>query len=136
METTVTATTATTGFTGRDAFEAKLPHERRHGPRRAVRIPLLLDVGGLRDASWTVTANEGGALVTFPRPLAEGERVVVYNVTTGRTAVARVVAALLADREAAGASTSGFRVALRLETFPEGFWGPVYYAASRAESVH
>lgn len=136
METTVAAATKATGFTGRDAHEARLPHERRHGPRRNVRIPLLLDVAGLRDASWTVTANEGGALVTFPRPLAEGERVVVHNVTTGRTAVARVVAALLADREAAGSSTASFRVALRLETFPEEFWGPVYYAAARAESVH
>ena len=129
-------TTAATGSPGQEAREASLPHERRHGPRRSVRIPLLLDVGGLRDASWAVTANEGGALVTFPRPLPEGERVVIHNVTTGRTAVARVVTALLSDREPTGASTPGFRAALRLETFPEGFWGPLYYAAVEAERVH
>lgn len=129
-------TSAATGFAGQEALEGSLPHERRHGPRRDVRIPLLLDVGGLRDASWAVVANEGGALVTFPRPLPEAQRVVVHNVTTGRTAVARVVSALLADREPAPASGSGFRVALRLETFPEGFWGPVYYAAVAEERAH
>jgi hypothetical protein len=104
----------------------------------SVRIPLLLEVSGLRDASWTVTANEGGALVTFPRPLARGERVVIHNVATGRTAVARVAASLLADAEPEARRTNpGFRVALRLETFPEEFWGPAYYqAASALATVH
>jgi hypothetical protein len=122
-----------TGFPGRDAGEARLRQEQRHGARLRVRIPLLLEVSGLRDASWTVVANEGGALVTFPRPVAEGERVLVHNVTTSRTAVARVVATLLADSQSEGhRASSSFRVALRLETFPELFWGPVYCAAARA----
>jgi hypothetical protein len=129
---------AATGFPGQSAFETRPAHEQRHGERLKVRIPLLLEVGGLRDASWTVTANEGGALVSFPRPVAEGERVLVHNVTTGKAAVARVVATLLADSEPAGhRSGGGFRMALRLETFPEHFWGPVYYTSARTlETVH
>lgn len=136
MATMATARAMATGFPGSGSHEDRLPQERRHGVRRTVRIPLLLEVGGLRDASWTVIANEGGALVTFPRPVADGERVVVHNVTTGRTAVARVVAAPLADSEVEASRTaSGFRMALRLETYPERFWGPVYYSAG-SESVH
>jgi len=132
-----TRATEAAGDTDRGA-SGRTAHERRHGARIPVRIPLLLEVEGRRDASWTVTANEGGALVSFSRPVSEGERAIVHNVTTGRTAVARVVATLLADSQAESPhSGSSFRMALRLETFPEGFWGPVYYAATQTpETVH
>ena len=42
--------------------------------------------------------------------------------------MARVVTSLLPDTEREASSrTSAFLVALRLETFGAGFWGPLYY---------
>lgn len=119
--------TATSGQRPTGHFEEHLPHERRHGEYRDVRIPLILEVGGLRDAAWAVTANEAGAVVGFHRSVADGARVIVHNVTTGRAAVARVVAT---QRAGEGAAAS-FWVALRLETYPEYFWGAAYYTASQ-----
>lgn len=103
--------------------------EQRQSRRLQVRIPLLLDWRGRRVPCWTVTANEGGALVTSPHPVEADQRVSVLNVTTGKTAVARVVAPLLADSGAVSSHTGHFRLALRLETFGVRFWGPVYYSA-------
>jgi hypothetical protein len=107
---------ATTTF--EEHLENPPPHERRHGDRRNVRIPLLFDAGGRRDAVWT--------------SVAEGERVVVHDATTGRTAVARVVA--LRPAETSSGAASGLRMALRLETHPEYSWGPTCCAA--AQAVH
>ena len=108
---------------------APLASERRQSPRLRVRIPILLDWGGRREPGWTVTANEAGALVTCARPLEAGQRVTLLNVTTGKQAVARVVAPLLSAAEGAARSDPGFRLALRLETCGVRFWGPVYYEA-------
>jgi hypothetical protein len=83
-----------------------------------------------------VTANEAGALVTCARPLEAGQRVTVLNVTTGKTAVARVVAPLLADSADPSGQGGGFRLAVRLETFGVQFWGPVYYEALGESERH
>jgi len=100
-----------------------------------VRIPLFLDWGSGLEASWTVTANEAGALVTSSRLLEAGRRVRVLNVATGRIAIARVVAPLLAGPgQRTAQAASGFRLALRLETFRARYWGDAYYAAAREET--
>jgi len=95
--------------------------ERRRSQRVRVRIPLLLADAGSCEQSWTIDASDTGALVTSSHPIAPGQRVTLYNVTTGLTAVARVAASLLSTEPEAS-----FRLALQLESHPDGFWGPLY----------
>lgn len=117
---------------GQQELPAPFVSERRQSSRVAVRIPILLDSRGRRDPGWTVTANEAGALVTCAHPIEAGERVTVLNVTTGKTAVASVVAPLLSESADRPDAEPGFRLALRFETFGESFWGAVFRAALHA----
>lgn len=102
--------------------------ERRRSPRLPLRVPVMIACGDEREASWTVSVSENGALVTASRPFESGERVDLLNVATGRSTVAWVVAPLLpnANQSMPGLARGDFRIAVRLDQPDAAFWGPAY----------
>lgn len=102
--------------------------ERRRSPRLPLRVPVMIACGDQREASWTVSVSENGALVTATRPIESGQRVSLLNVATGRSTVAWVVAPLLPDAKEAARGLAGgdFRIAIRLDEPDAAFWGPAY----------
>lgn len=102
--------------------------ERRRSARVDLRVPVLIACSGVREACWTVSVSENGALVTASRPLESGQRITLLNVATGRSTAAEVIAPLLPSAQGGASDVPGgaFRLAIRLDEPDATFWGPAY----------